>query len=95
MLKYLNQFQELIPQRVENLKSYLNSENRKMIRQTLHQMSPQLQFFGIPEVIIPIQRLEHEFMTMPNEDLQSLVNDIVIKLDDATNEIAIILKNHF
>ena len=42
MLKYLNQFQELIPQRIESLKNSLEAEDRKMIRQILHQMSPQL-----------------------------------------------------
>jgi len=45
--KYLLQFQQLIPQRIESLKESLKAEDRKMIRQLLHQMSPQLQFFGI------------------------------------------------
>jgi HPt (histidine-containing phosphotransfer) domain-containing protein len=95
MLKYLNQFQELIPQRIENLKEHLQTEDRKKIRQILHQMSPQLQFFGIPEVVDPIRALELEYETMPIEDLKSLVTDILIKLDHASKEVEQVLKNHF
>ncbi len=95
MLKYLNQFQELIPQRIENLKDSLQAEDRKMTRQILHQMSPQLLFFGIPGVVTPIRRLEHEYKTMPIEDLRSLVNDILVNLDRAGKEIDLILKNNF
>ena len=95
MLKYLNQFLELIPPRIEKLKESLAAEDRKMIRQTLHQMSPQLQFFGIPGVLTPIQRLEHEYGTMPLEELESMVNDMLVKLEGANLEVETILKNHF
>jgi hypothetical protein len=95
IMKYLNQFLELIPTRVESLKKNMEEGNRKMIRQILHQMSPQLQFFGIPEVIIPIRKLEHEYETIAMEDLKSLVNEILMKLDHATKEVTLILKKHF
>lgn len=95
MLKYLNQFQELIPARIESLKESLQAEDRKTTRQILHQMSPQLQFFGIPGVIEPIRRLEHEYRTMPMEDLKSLVDDILNKLDGASSEVALVLNNYF
>ncbi len=95
MLKYLNQFQELIPKRIESLKISIETEDRKMTRQILHQMSPQLQFFGIPDVINPIRRLEHEYKTMSIADLKALVNDILIKLDGASKEVELILKNNF
>jgi len=95
MYKYLFQFQELIPLRVIRLKESLEDEDRKMIRQILHQMSPQLQFFEILNVAEPIRRLEYEYETMPIEDLKSLVNDILIKLDRAIKEIGKVLKNNF
>lgn len=94
-LKYLNQFMDLIPQRIEHLKERLNAEDRKMTRQILHQMSPQLQFFGIPDVVEPIRRLEHEYETMPIDDLKSLVQEILLKLDGATKEIESVIKNSF
>jgi len=43
--KYLKQFQKLIPQRIESLEENLKVGDRKKVRQILHQMSPQLQFF--------------------------------------------------
>ncbi len=95
MVKYLRQFQELIPQRIENLKDSLLAEDRIMVRQILHQMSPQLDFFGIPDVMTPIRRLEYEFETMPIEDLKSLVSDILFKLDKACREVKTVLKTEF
>ena len=95
MIKYLRQFQELIPQRIENLKDSLLAVDRKNVRQILHQMSPQLDFFGIPDVIAPIRRLEYEYETMVLEDLKALVNDIVFKLDNACQEVEMILKTNF
>ena len=95
MLKYLNQFLELIPPRIESLKSNLEKDDRKMIRQILHQMSPQLQFFGIPGVLTPIRRLEHEYETMPLGELKEMVNEMLEKLDGAHKEVALVLKNNF
>lgn len=95
MVKYLRQFQELIPQRIENLKQSLLDEDRKMVRQILHQMSPQLDFFGIPNVSIPIRRLEYEYQTMPIEDLKSLVNGILVQLNEACKEVKMIMDTNF
>jgi hypothetical protein len=95
MLKYLNQFQELIPLRVASLKESLAAEDRKLTRQILHQMSPQLQFFGVPGILTPIRRLEHEYLTMPLGDLKILVNEILIKLDGAIKDVENLVKNKF
>ena len=95
MLKYLYQFQTLIPVRIESLKESLKTGDRKMVRQLLHQMSPQLQFFGIKEVVKPIRRLEHEYETMPITDLTELVDKILIKLDLAIKDVDSILKDNF
>lgn len=93
--KYLWQFQKLIPQRIESLEEHLKAGERKMVRQILHQMSPQLQFFGIADVINPIRRLEHEYETMPLEELNELVDKILIKLSLAIKDVDSILKEHF
>lgn len=95
MLKYLYQFQTLIPQRIEALKESLETEDRKMVRQLLHQMSPQLQFFGIKDIVEPIRRLEHEYETIPFKDLNSLVNNILLKLNLAIKDVDSILKDNF
>jgi len=95
MLKYLYQFQALIPVRIEALKESLKAEDRKMVRQILHQMTPQLQFFGIEDVVPSIKKLELEYATMPFEDLNSLVDNILSKLNLAIKDVDSILKDNF
>jgi hypothetical protein len=93
MLKYLVQFQELIPLRIEKLRSNLREDNRLAVRQILHQMSPQLQFFGVPGILKPIQCLEVEYETISALELNKLVADLLIKLDGAVNEVTLIIKS--
>jgi HPt (histidine-containing phosphotransfer) domain-containing protein len=93
--KYLLQFQELIPQRIESLEISLKTGDRKMVRQIIHKMSPQLQFFGIPDIIQPIRRLEHEYATMPIEDLNELAENVLIKLHLAVKDVHSILTENF
>jgi len=87
MLKYLTQFEELIPQRIEHLKERLAEEDRRSVRQILHQMSPQLQFFGIPDVVEPIQNLATQYETIPISELHELVLFIIHQLEHAMEEI--------
>jgi len=93
--KYLKQFQQLIPARIESLEESLRNEDRKTVRQLLHQMSPQLQFFGIPDVIQPIRRLEHEYETMPIKELTKLVHTILNKLHLAIKDVDVVLQENF
>jgi HPt (histidine-containing phosphotransfer) domain-containing protein len=95
IFKYLKQFKELIPERILKLEESLENGDRKKIRQVLHQMSPQLQFFGIKDIIQPIRRLEHEYETMPYEDLRHLVQSVLIKLHLAIKDVDSILKENF
>jgi len=95
VLKYLNQFQELVPERIKYLKTGMQEGDRRKIRQILHQMSPQLQFFGIPNVLTPIRRLELEYETMSLEELEDLIDDILASLDRAMKEIEHVLKDYF
>lgn len=95
VIKYLKQFQVLIPERIKSLEASLELDDRKMIRQILHQMSPQLQFFGIPNVVVPIRRLEFEYEIMPYIDLKALVEDILEKLVLAISEVNSILEKNF
>jgi len=95
MLKYLEQFKELIPERLIDVRNALDLHDRILIRQLLHKMSPQLQFFGIKDVSIPIQRLEFEYESMPFIELEILVNDIIAKLEDALDEISRLIDSYF
>jgi HPt (histidine-containing phosphotransfer) domain-containing protein len=95
VFKYLQQFQQLIPKRIESLKESMEIENRKEVRQILHQMSPQLQFFGIPDVIQPIRRLEHEYKTIPLVELNVVVQTILNTLHMALKDVEVVLKENF
>lgn len=95
ILKYLKQFVELIPERLKDLKISLENGDRMMIRQILHKMSPQLQFFGIKNVTTPIQRMEYEYQSMPINELEQLVNDIIAKLEEAVTEVSKIIDSNF
>jgi HPt (histidine-containing phosphotransfer) domain-containing protein len=95
MEKYIRQFYELIPERLELLKKALLEEDRAQIRQITHKMAPQLQFFGVQEISIPIKRLELEYLSMSIKELHELVSGIIAKLEDAIAEISTILKLHF
>ncbi|MGM5468728.1 hypothetical protein ACS386_00480 [Flavobacteriaceae bacterium LMO-SS05] len=95
MLKYLTQFKELISERLIEVRHALDLHDRVLIRQLLHKMSPQLQFFGIKDVDVPIQRLEFEYESMPFMDMEILVNDILVKLEDALTEVSKLIDSNF
>ena len=95
MYKYLNQFRTLIPERIAALKKSLQAEDRTLIRQILHKMSPQLQFFGVPNVVQPIKKLEETYQTMSMKALKQLVQKILITLQKAWEEVVRILEAEF
>lgn len=95
MVKYIRQFQELISERLELLQDALQQGDRVQVRQITHKMIPQLQFFGIKDISIPINRLELEYSTMPMDELYGLVEQILVKLKIALAEVSGILKDHF
>lgn len=95
MLKYLYQFQALIPLRIVALKESLEENDRIKVRQLLHQMKPQIQFFGIDEVVQPINTLELEYAAMPMEELTELINNVVFKLKLALKDVDSILNENF
>lgn len=95
MLKYLEQFKTLIPKRINQLVLALDVQDRVLIRQILHKMSPQLQFFGIQEVTTPIQRMEFEYESMPINELVTLVTNIIAKLENAVEEVSKLIISNF
>lgn len=88
MLKYLNQFNILIPERIVQLQKALEEQDRLKIRQILHQMSPQIQFFGLLRVSSQIQRLELKYASITFEDLNTQVNQIITILKKSLAEVS-------
>ncbi|MFT7296504.1 MAG: HPt (histidine-containing phosphotransfer) domain-containing protein [Flavobacteriales bacterium] len=95
LLKYLRQFQELIPPRTTSLQESLQAEDRIKVRQHVHKMSPQLQFFGLQGIKEPINRLEAEHKEMPLQEMTHLVNELIQKIDQAMEEVNAIINHHF
>ena len=93
--RYLNQFQELIPTRIGLMQEYLDTDNRNMIRQTVHQMSPQLHFFGLPGVSDSIERIEKEYVSMPMDELKELSFQLIHQLELAKAEIDRIVQENY
>lgn len=95
MLRYLNQFSELIPERIRDLKSAIVLDDRKTIRSILHKMSPQCEFFGINEVVYFKRRMEIEYASLPYDEMMIQLNKFLLKLEVAHEEVDFIIKNHF
>lgn len=74
--KYLHRFLTLVPERLVALKDAMEKEDRKSVRQVLHHMRPQLEFFGLTQVSSPINQLEETYLTIEFRDLEELVKDI-------------------
>lgn len=94
-IKYLKQFLELIPSRTTLLRQSLAKKDRESVRKILHQISPQLQFFGIPDVVPQAREIINEYQTMDWDDLEDNTESIIGILHAATKEVAVVLKTCF
>ena len=92
MLHYLYQFEELIPKRSAELRKALNTADRTYIRKLIHSMSPQVQFFGIKEVVKIKERLELGYEHIPQEEMNSNVIELLSYLGKAVIEVSQIIK---
>jgi HPt (histidine-containing phosphotransfer) domain-containing protein len=95
IVKYMNQFQKLIPERMIKLKDAAHSEERDQMRKQLHKMGPQLQFFGIPNATQVVHQLENEIQTLDIEELKSMINNLMLNVNNAMNEVDRIIQVYF
>lgn len=94
-IRYLKQFITLIPGRIKLLRKAMKEDNFIKIRREVHKMSPQAEFFGIRQVVKLKNILEIEQEIYSEEELKTLISDIIIILESATNEIRFLLTNEF
>ena len=92
-MKYLTQFIELIPQRCSELKEALKNDDRQYIRQIIHKMSPQIQFFDMRGITPTISRVEREYEIMEYDELNDIVKIIVRTLEVALEEVKQLINN--
>ncbi|MEM8565985.1 MAG: hypothetical protein AAGF85_05955 [Bacteroidota bacterium] len=88
MLHYLYQFKELIPKRSAELRKALSASDRINVRKLIHSMSPQVQFFGIKEVVKIKERLALGYEHIPQEEMNSSVNELLNYLEKAVTEVS-------
>ncbi|MEO1715429.1 MAG: hypothetical protein AAFU60_19040, partial [Bacteroidota bacterium] len=91
-MRYLRQFQELIPARLELLELARYEEDRKTIRQVVHQMRPQLEFFGLAQLLSGLQLLEVQYRTMAWEKLTGILDKLKAILLKALQELIAVLQ---
>lgn len=92
ILKYLNQFNHLIPERLVQLQKAVDAQDRPKIRRIVHQMSPQIQFFGISNILPTIQKLELEYESIVFEDLKAQVAQIINTLENSLAENSLLIE---
>ena len=88
---YLNQFLSLIPERIEILKAGMNDKDRIAVRKAVHNMGPQIQFFGISEMSSYITRVESEYETMSLAEMEEIVTKTIHILKHALEEVSMLL----
>lgn len=91
MKVYLLQFSHLIPKRTGILMQALKDQDRKKVRQILHKMSPQLQFFSVPGILPIIRQVENDYEHIAFPELESLCRQFLLKLNAVKKELKVIL----
>ncbi len=94
-IHYLKQFNLLIPRRIDLLKNALDDKNFIAIRQEVHKMSPQAEFFGIHQVVKLKRVMEMDEQIYPDAQLVNMILHIICILQQATEEIRVILIDDF
>lgn len=91
--RYLNQFLQLVPARLTALDTALKGSDRLGIRKVLHSMIPQLQFFGLDDIIGPIRQLEHTYNDIPWDQMEAMIQNIRQVLNRACEDVEEALKS--
>lgn len=91
--KFLQQFLDLVPKGIHQLKNDLKKLDRMKVRKTIHFLAPQLTFFGIPDFSVFLQKLDAE-PQIPLEQLIQPISQSILKINKAILEVQKILGNN-
>lgn len=92
-LSYLHQFLELLPKKIEVLAIRLQQKKRFEIKKIIHNISPQLIFFGVPNIQDLAKKIVMEYEFIAIEQLELIVNEIIFKTKKALEEVKFLLDN--
>lgn len=90
--EYLRQFVDLIPSRVEQLKSFSEKNDAEGIYQSAHKLKPQLGFFGMKREELIANTIELKARELSNDELSKLISQVEKGCNLALKEIEIELK---
>jgi HPt (histidine-containing phosphotransfer) domain-containing protein len=91
IVKYLKQFEEIMPVKIDALQSALAAEDREETRKVLHSISPQLQFFGVPRIVPVIRKILDNHQKLPWNTIASQSQAIIQVIEAATAEVRQVL----
>ncbi len=87
LIQYLKQFYQLVSERLILLNKAQNLGRRDEIKQLIHTMRPQIQFFGFVKTSTQLEELESSVLTMNSIELAKNLNSITVVLSKHLLEI--------
>ncbi len=88
MVKYINNFLELGPEKVSAMKVSLKEKNWEELRSAAHKIKPQLSYMGINSIKDDILKIEEYAAEAKNlEELPALVEKVTAVCNDAFGEL--------
>lgn len=90
--KYLNQFVTIVSANIQKFEELTISEDRAQIKKIVHQIKPQLIFFGVPDIKLWITRLETEIMSWHADELAAFMQSFTQLLVASVDEVISLLK---
>ena len=80
--KYLAQFLQLVPPRIQQIKKALEAHDQKSLRQTMHFLAPQLAFFGIPDFVNILETTRGRQEAITSEQLKPVLKKIALAISE-------------
>lgn len=93
--RYLRQFLELVPQRVESLELAIAQKEFESARLIIHQMKPQLHFFGLPIQWAALENIPNLIESKKHEVLIDLFKELKTTLNNSVLEVESLIQTHF
>jgi HPt (histidine-containing phosphotransfer) domain-containing protein len=90
--KYLNQFIVVISDKIKELNELSISQDRNQIKKIIHQIKPQLIFFGVTDIRQLVSRAEREIFSWENDELTAYLQSFIQLLQASVDEVTSILK---
>jgi HPt (histidine-containing phosphotransfer) domain-containing protein len=92
-LKYLKQFEELVEQRVVDLKQAVADKDRQLVIRVVHGMKPQVLFFEVTDAAQPMNAIEMQGLEMLWEEMNSYCLALIERLELAVTEIKSVISS--